>query len=128
MGRLPSLNTMSKKALVEQLRLRLASNDRRALRALLRIYQNQTADEQTRDATLECNGIGFTGLMLFHPFWCWLALSKKSGTHFSAEHAVATEAWVQCCRLFGDSFSERCPPRNIQEALWYQAMVRSRMS
>ena len=61
MGRLPSLNTMSKKALVEQLRLRLASNDRWALRALLRIYQNQTADEQTRDTTLERNGIGFTG-------------------------------------------------------------------
>jgi hypothetical protein len=57
MGRLPSLNTMSKKALVEQLRLRLASNDRWALRALLRIYQNQTADEQTRDTTLERNGI-----------------------------------------------------------------------
>ena len=61
MGRLPSLNTMSKKALVEQLRLRLVSNDRWALRALLGIYKNQIADEQTRDATLECNGIGFTG-------------------------------------------------------------------
>ncbi len=61
MGRPPPLSTMSKKALVEQLRLRLASNDRWALRALLRIYQNQTADEQTRDTTLERNGIGFTG-------------------------------------------------------------------
>jgi hypothetical protein len=52
---------MSKKDLIEQLRQRLASNDRWALRALMRIYQNQTADEQCREATIERNGIGFTG-------------------------------------------------------------------
>lgn len=52
---------MSKKDMIEQLRHRLASNDRWALRALLRIYQNQTADEQCREATIERNGIGFTG-------------------------------------------------------------------
>jgi len=52
---------MSKKDMIEQLRLRLASQDRWALRALLRIYQNQTADEQCREATIERNGIGFSG-------------------------------------------------------------------
>ncbi len=52
---------MSKKDMIEQLRRRLASNDRWALRALMRIYQNQTADEQCREATIERNGIGFTG-------------------------------------------------------------------
>jgi hypothetical protein len=52
---------MSKKDLIEQLRQRLASNDRWALRALMRIYQNQTADEQCRETTIERNGIGFTG-------------------------------------------------------------------
>ena len=52
---------MSKKDMIEQLRHRLASNDRWALRALLRIYQNQTTDEQYREATIERNGIGFTG-------------------------------------------------------------------
>ena len=52
---------MSKKDMIEQLRQRLASNDRWALRALMRIYQNQTADEQYREATIERNGIGFTG-------------------------------------------------------------------
>ena len=52
---------MSKKDMIEQLRHRLASNDRWALRALIRIYQNQTADEQCREATIERNGIGFTG-------------------------------------------------------------------
>jgi hypothetical protein len=52
---------MSKKDMIEQLRHRLASNDRWALRALLRIYQNQTADEQCRETTIERNGIGFTG-------------------------------------------------------------------
>ena len=52
---------MSKKDMIEQLRHRLASSDRWALRALMRIYQNQTADEQCREATIERNGIGFTG-------------------------------------------------------------------
>ena len=52
---------MSKKDLIEQLRHRIASNDRWALRTLMRIYQNQTADEQCREATIERNGIGFTG-------------------------------------------------------------------
>ena len=52
---------MSKKDLIEQLRHRLASNDCWALRALMRIYQNQTADEQCREITIERNGIGFTG-------------------------------------------------------------------
>ena len=57
----PNPQPMSKKDLIEQLRHRLASNDRWALRALMRIYQNQTADEQCREATIERNGIGFTG-------------------------------------------------------------------
>ena len=52
---------MSKKDMIEQLRQHLASNDRWALRALMRIYKNQTADEQCREATIERNGIGFTG-------------------------------------------------------------------
>ena len=52
---------MSKKDLIEHLRQRLANNDRWALRALVRIYQNQTADERCREATIERNGIGFTG-------------------------------------------------------------------
>jgi hypothetical protein len=52
---------MSKKDLIEHLRQRLANNDRWALRALVRIYQNQTADERCREATIEGNSIGFTG-------------------------------------------------------------------
>lgn len=52
---------MSKKDLIEHLRQRLASDPRWALRALIRIYQNQTADEQAHDATIERNGIGFSG-------------------------------------------------------------------
>ena len=52
---------MSKKDMIEQLRHRLASNDRWALRALMRIYQNQTADEQNSESTIERNGIGFSG-------------------------------------------------------------------
>ncbi len=47
---------MSKKDLIEHLRQRLASDPRWALRALIRIYQNQTTDEQSKDATIERNG------------------------------------------------------------------------
>jgi hypothetical protein len=52
---------MTKNDLIENLRRRLASDPRWALRALLRIYQNQTADEQAKDAAIERNGIGFSG-------------------------------------------------------------------
>ena len=47
--------------MIEQLRQRLIGNDRWALRALLRIHQNQTADEQTSERTIDRNGIGFSG-------------------------------------------------------------------
>jgi hypothetical protein len=57
----PIPQPMSKKDMIEQLRQRLASKDRWALRALMRIYQNQTADEQNSETTIERNGIGFTG-------------------------------------------------------------------
>ena len=60
MGRLPSLNATSKKALVGQLCLRLANHERWDLSAFLRIYPNQPADDQRRDTALEVNGIGFT--------------------------------------------------------------------
>ena len=52
---------MSKKDLIEHLRQRLANDPRWALRALIRIYQNQTTDEQSKDAAIERNGIGFSG-------------------------------------------------------------------
>ena len=52
---------MSKKDIIECLRQRLATDPRWALRALIRIYQNQTTDEQSKDATIERNGIGFSG-------------------------------------------------------------------
>lgn len=47
--------------MIEQLRQRLASDPRWALRALMRIYQNQTADEQSSERTIERNGVGFSG-------------------------------------------------------------------
>lgn len=39
----------------------LATDARWALRALVLVYSNQTADEQTSGTTKEENGIGFTG-------------------------------------------------------------------
>ena len=53
--------TMSKLALLAALKQRLATDDRWALRALMLVYKNQTADEQSTQQTLEHNGIGFSG-------------------------------------------------------------------
>ena len=53
--------TMTKKALHAELKRRLATDDRWALRALSVVYKNQTADEQNAQATIEHNGIGFSG-------------------------------------------------------------------
>lgn len=52
---------MTKQQLLENMRQRLASDDRWALRALVRIDQNQTTDEQASERTIERNGIGFSG-------------------------------------------------------------------
>ena len=56
-----SMTTMTKKEMIAALKERLASDDRWALRALLLVYRNQTDDEQHAQATLEHNGIGFSG-------------------------------------------------------------------
>lgn len=53
--------TMNKKQLIESMRQRLGSDDRWALRALVRIYRNQTREEQACEHTLLRNGIGFSG-------------------------------------------------------------------
>ena len=45
----------------EALRQLLATDARWAKRALVRIYEAQTADEQAHGATCHYNGIGFTG-------------------------------------------------------------------
>ena len=52
---------MTKKDLLAALKAKLAQDERWALRALTTVYKNQTADEQNAQATLEHNGIGFSG-------------------------------------------------------------------
>lgn len=51
----------TKAELLNFLRHMLTTNERWATAALLRIYDNQTADEQRTEATNHENGIGFTG-------------------------------------------------------------------
>ncbi len=51
----------TKKALLAFLRVKLATDDRWILPALMRIFQNQTEDEQQNHETKDHNGIGFTG-------------------------------------------------------------------
>ena len=51
----------TKKARIEYIRQHLASDDHWALRALVRIYSNQTAEEQNIGNTVVYNGVGFNG-------------------------------------------------------------------
>jgi hypothetical protein len=51
---------VTKAALVEFLRKQLTTNEKWAKAALIRIYDNQTAGEQTSEDTHALNGIGFT--------------------------------------------------------------------
>lgn len=51
----------TKAELLNFLRRMITTNERWAKAALLRIYDNQTADEQMSEATNHENGIGFTG-------------------------------------------------------------------
>ena len=51
---------VTKSALVEFLRKMLTTNEKWATGALMRIYDNQTAGEQSSEDTHALNGIGFT--------------------------------------------------------------------
>ena len=48
-------------AMVNQLRLNIASNPKTAIKAMQRIYSYQTVSEQKLKATVNYNGVGFTG-------------------------------------------------------------------
>ena len=51
----------TKKARITFIRNKIATDDKWAIRALQRVYANLTADEQSIGATVQHNGIGFTG-------------------------------------------------------------------
>ena len=51
----------TKKARTAHIREMLASDAKWALKALVRIYDNQTADEKESEDTRHDNGVGFTG-------------------------------------------------------------------
>lgn len=47
--------------LISALRTQLSTNERQALKALVRLYDRQTRDEQEMEQTNHSNGKGFTG-------------------------------------------------------------------
>ena len=55
------MKKITKTAKIAFIREKLENNPDWAKRALVRIYENQTADEQNSGATVHDNGIGFTG-------------------------------------------------------------------
>ncbi len=54
--------TATKTNLTKHLKAKLGSDPRWALRALVVVFQNQTASEQTSERTVEHNGAGFSGV------------------------------------------------------------------
>ena len=53
---------VTKKQQQEFLKEKLSTSKVWALNALVKIYENQTEDEQNSEHTIEANGIGFSGL------------------------------------------------------------------
>lgn len=51
----------TKKDKIAHIRVQLGSSMAWASKGVIRIFENQTADEQNCEATIEHNGIGFTG-------------------------------------------------------------------
>jgi len=56
------IDIKTKKAKVDHIRKMLGQSANWANRGLIRIFENQTADEQNMEDTVEHNGIGFTGV------------------------------------------------------------------
>ena len=52
----------AEKAYCEKIKQAIDTNDNAVKKAILIIYQNQTADEQVSENTIEHNGVGFTGV------------------------------------------------------------------
>lgn len=55
-------NSMNKLDILSQLQVKLATNERWAVRALHRILQEQTADEQQNADVKHTNGVGFRAM------------------------------------------------------------------
>lgn len=51
----------SKKSLQEAIKKQITSNDTQAIKAMLKVYEYQTADEQEIGIVSEYNGVGFVG-------------------------------------------------------------------
>lgn len=49
------------KAIVEYVKKQLATNSQWATRAIVKLYERQTADEQASQITRNVNGVGFNG-------------------------------------------------------------------
>ena len=56
------IQTATLKTAADMVRSNIAADKRWLVRAILAIYDNQTADEQRRESTDHDNGVGFTGL------------------------------------------------------------------
>ena len=77
---------VTKKAIREYVRAKLGTDSRWALKALVVVYGNQTADEQASQSTHNLNGEGFTGVdgeilsSFAEQYKRWNRLSQKQMT------------------------------------------------
>lgn len=73
-GKEKSMKKPTKNEMISFLRKQISCNEKWAKAALVRIYENQTADEQVSESTVALNGIGFTSTdaQLLTKFAEWL--------------------------------------------------------
>lgn len=67
----------------------LENNDKAVLRAVIRIYENQTLEEKNNKSTIDENGIGFSSVDAY--FLSCMALKIKKGIRLSKEEFAITK-------------------------------------
>ena len=82
----------------ENIQSLLNSNDRAVERAIVRIYNNQTASEKSAGNTIHHNGVGFSGAHArrgsYYAKWI-LSGRKLTGRHLTAGRRLALRYWRQ---------------------------------
>lgn len=69
---------------IETVKAKLATNQKWVERAIVVLYEHQTADEQQQDSTIEANGVGFNAFDA--PTLSYYAEWLLKGNHLTGKH------------------------------------------
>ena len=113
------MKKITKKVLYEFIKEKLRTNNVWALKALRRIYQDQTFEERNKRATISHNGIGFTGFDA--EFLTSLVKSDRSFTvkQWSFLRKTISKYWKQIYEACDkDKLNRRYLEENVQLSLF----------